>query len=145
MPEHVRALNLIQVEFHDDKEVMNAWQRFLSHLETERTAQNAQTWDLGHRDLLGALLKKIADSLSIKADAVDITRGGYYPMDWATRSQEGRMVLDAKAKIAGFLLSSEFDEWTKRMKDADYRATFTKAANDLNSKPSPADRSSDFF
>jgi len=139
MPEHVRALNLVQVEFHDDKEVMGAWQRFLGHLETERTGQNVQAWDLRHRDLLGALLKKMADSLGIEADAVDITRGGYYPMDWATRSQEERMVLDAKAKFAGFLLSKEFDDWMGRMKDADYRAAFTRAVNDLNSKPSPID------
>lgn len=140
MPEHVRALNLVQVEFHDDAEVMNAWKRFLAHLEIERTLHNATAWDVGHRDLLGALLKKMADSLHVTADAVDITRGGYYPEDWARRSQQERAVLEAKAKVADHLLSKQFDEWVKRMGDADYRAAFTKAANDINSKPSPMDR-----
>lgn len=140
MPEHVRALNLVQVEFHNDPDVMTAWSRFLGHLETERTQLNATAWDLGHRDLLGALLKKMADSLRIKAEAVDITRGGYYPMDWTTRWQQERAILEAKAKVAGFLLSKEFEEWVKRMGDADYRAAFIKAVNDQNAKPSPADR-----
>ncbi|PPU93940.1 DUF6680 family protein [Xanthomonas albilineans] len=73
------TLNLVQVEFHDEKEVMDAWQNFLAQLGAERTDQNAQNWDLGYRDLHCALLKKMADSLSIRADAVDITRGGYTP------------------------------------------------------------------
>src|SRR6185437_10283777 len=106
---------------------------------------NAPAWDLAHRDLLGALLKKMSDSLKIRADAVDITRGGYYPIDWATRSQEERVILDARAKVAGFLLSEEFDEWMARMRNADYRAAFTQAVNDLNSKPSPGDRPNESF
>lgn len=145
MPEHVRALNVVQVEFHDDIPVIDAWKRFLAHLETERTLHNAPAWDLAHRDLLGALLKKMSDSLKIRADAVDITRGGYYPIDWATRSQEERVILDARAKVAGFLLSEEFDEWMARMRNADYRAAFTQAVNDLNSKPSPGDRPNESF
>lgn len=139
MPEHVRALNVVQVEFHDDIPVIDAWKRFLAHLETECTLHNASAWNLAHRDLLGALLKKMADSLKIRADAVDITRGGYYPVDWAARLQEERVIMDARAKVAGFLLSKEFDEWMAHMRNADYRASFMRAANELNSKPSPGD------
>ncbi|MDR3445408.1 DUF6680 family protein [Dyella sp.] len=132
--EHVRAINVVQVEFHKKPKVIEAWKRFLNHLETDARAEG---WDLKHRDLLNDLLVKMAVSLGIDAEALDIARGGYYPTAWANRAHSEDTVLGAKTKFAQFILSPEFDQWVQRMRDTDYRASLIQAVNEQNRKPAP--------
>lgn len=127
--DHVRALNVVQVEFHRKTKVIEAWKKFLDHLETDTSAEG---WSLKHRDLLNNLLVTMANSLGINSAAIDIARGGYYPTGWAARSQSEDDVLAAKAKISKFLLSDDFDAWAVRMKDAEYRALLAQAVNQQN-------------
>lgn len=136
--DHVRAINVVQVEFHKSPKVIAAWKAFLAHLETDG---HAEEWALKHRDLLNALLSQIAESLGIKADSLDIARGGYYPTGWAQRSNDQDAVLRAQAKIAKLVNGQGFDNWLARMADADHRAAFEVAVKQLNSQPSPIDRS----
>ena len=133
-PEHVRAINLVQVEFHDRIRVIEAWRKFLAHAETN-AAQSG--WNIKYRDLLNDLLVQIAGSLDINAEAIDIARGGYYPLGWADQANDETAIRSAAAKLAKFLTAPEFDAWMERLKDADYRVQLAKAVNEMNSRPAP--------
>lgn len=133
-PDHVRALNVVQVEFHDHPKVIAAWRAFLSHVETN---PDAPGWQMKYRDTLNDMLVQIAKGLGINAEAIDIARGGYYPTGWAQQAEDEGAIRQAAAKIGKVLLSPDFDTWVTRMKDADYRAQLAKAVNEANSKPAP--------
>lgn len=97
--DHVAALNLIEVEFHGVKKVIEPYKKLLDHLskrhplapeEVERsdfsTEQNRQRtesyWkriDNERIDLLANLLKEMSSHLRFNIDQLDIYRGGYNP------------------------------------------------------------------
>src|SRR5256712_10898717 len=58
-PDHVEALNLIDVEFHGSdkksKSVLSAWKAYLDHLNTDREP-NTAVWDSKRDDLFVDLL-----------------------------------------------------------------------------------------
>jgi len=123
--EHVKALNVVQVEFHSSPKVIAAWKQFLEHLNTPSTTETAENWWLKHRDLLNELLMQIGKALGIPTEGVDVTRGGYYPKGWADREQDQQTVLRAQAEVAGLILHPGFAAFLGRLKDAEYRARLT--------------------
>ncbi len=82
-PEHVRALNMIDVEFHGSdkktKAVVNAWKAYLDHLNTKREA-TPDLWDKTKEDLLVTLLSEMARHLGYDFDSTHIRRAVYVPI-----------------------------------------------------------------
>lgn len=129
-PDHVRALNVVQVEFHDKPRVIAKWRAFVDHLDSPPDATKPADWDLKHRDLLSGMLIEIAQSLGIDADATEITRGGYAPQGWANREQKENTVLAAKEEIAKFILSDEFQVLIASWTDPKAKALFEHIAEE---------------
>jgi hypothetical protein len=91
-PDHVAAINLVEVEFHGVKSVIEAWSTYLTHLNTKANSSNeteAKAWNDRRSELLAILLVKIAAHLGITKGEIEILHGGYAPQAWALR--EGRL------------------------------------------------------
>jgi hypothetical protein len=104
-PEHVQALNMIDLEFtkSSEKEVVIAWKEYLDHLnsyprEGENQTERAVVWGKRSEDLLAKLLGQMSDTLGYKFDPVQIRRAYYSPEGHAAMEYElqllRRMVLE---------------------------------------------------
>ena len=94
LPEHVRALNMIDLEFSgirlfgkrepslSEKKVLTAWKVYREHLNTpfDRISTEATgAWQRGVEDLFLKLLVAMGEALGYSYDAVDLKRGAYTP------------------------------------------------------------------
>jgi len=81
--DHVQALNMIDLEFHDNKysEVTTSWKTYLDHLGSfPKEDEKAQAvWNDEKNDLLANLLMKMGSSLDFDFDVVHIKKGIYSP------------------------------------------------------------------
>lgn len=92
-PEFVGGLNLIEVEFHDKKEVINAWKNLFRYFceisgQTELTEQRHQRVAEEMESFTAILLGTIATSLNVKIDNLDIYKGDYSPILWGEIDSE---------------------------------------------------------
>lgn len=103
-PDHVQALNLIDVEFYGSrkyKQVLAAWKIYLDHLALDDPPDNA-AWDRWHErrnDLLTKLLFEMAKSLSYEFDEVQIRRAFYIPKGHYAIEQDIGVIRKALAQI----------------------------------------------
>ena len=86
----VSSLNLIEVEFHDNESVLAAWKSLYEHFcKAEPVEDNRKKRFLDEREKLKAvLLQKVAQSLGIKIDSLDMLQTGYYPQRWEWDEQD---------------------------------------------------------
>lgn len=80
----VSSLNLLEVEFHDDKAVLAAWNSMYEHFHKEEPIEDnrKKTFYDEREKLRAALLQKVAHSLGIKLDSLDMLQSGYSPQGW---------------------------------------------------------------
>lgn len=97
--EHVSALNLIEVEFYKNKNVISAWSNYLDHLNANQNLQNSQDWNDKRDHLLALLLERISGELGFKFESMQLFRGGYAPMAWANSE---KLQLNSLNAITGF-------------------------------------------
>lgn len=82
-PDHVGALNLIVVEFYENKAVTTAYSEYIKHLNSPLPLPNQQErYFEERRDLFVTLLQAIGSSLGYSFDKHDLSRLGYHPMGW---------------------------------------------------------------
>ena len=121
-PDHVQALNMIDLEFHDSKykKVTDAWNVYrdhLNHFPSEDESQQAR-WQAEIVELLAMLLMQMGRSLGYQFDEVQVKRGIYSPVAHAQVENENRLIRsgmiallqgDASLKmdIASFPVSEE--------------------------------------
>jgi len=85
-PEHVQALNMIDLEFTEisDKMVINKWKEYHDHLNSyprdgDNQKERAVIWTQKTEELLAVLLVSMGASLGFEFDSVQIRRGAYNP------------------------------------------------------------------
>jgi hypothetical protein len=80
-PEHVQALNMIDIEFHgsdtQSRAVLNAWKAYLDHL--NQTQTDAALWGSRREDLFVDLLYEMSRHLDYDFDKTHIRRTSYFP------------------------------------------------------------------
>ncbi|HEY0429017.1 MAG TPA: DUF6680 family protein [Pyrinomonadaceae bacterium] len=81
---HVEALNLIDIEFYNDKEIRDAWNAYLDHLRQifEETEDNAtsQLWQETRKNLFAEMMYKMGKSLRYHFNTTHIKRASYFPV-----------------------------------------------------------------
>lgn len=85
-PDHVGALNLVEIEFQDEKDVISAWRAYFGDL-GEKWPSNLTLEELQGREearsaLLTRLLHAMAKALNFEMEQLDIFQGGYAPKGW---------------------------------------------------------------
>jgi hypothetical protein len=120
VPDHVGALNLVEIEFDKDPHVLAAWRELFRHLGTEHTpkAHERQEASLSEEEnrnrqskfverivterqtLLAKLLHCMAKALRFKIEQLEIFEGGYTPQAWTEDDLEARVVRRLFADVA---------------------------------------------
>lgn len=80
--DHVRSLNMIDIAFKVDREVIEAWRVYHDHLHSlalNTTPDVINAWETRSGDLLVALLGAMAANLDYEFDPVQLKRGSYAP------------------------------------------------------------------
>lgn len=85
-PDHVNALNLVEVDFYGCKQVEAAWKNYKNHLNTDST--DVAVWAENKERLLATLLHSMASTLGFNIPAMDIFKGGYAPKGWQFREDQ---------------------------------------------------------
>jgi hypothetical protein len=94
--DHVSALNLVEVEFVDNKEIVSAWKSYLANLsEPFPPVEEKDRFDVATKkrdSLLTKLLHEISQDLKIKIEQLSILEGNYIPQGWIDEDWENRLV-----------------------------------------------------
>lgn len=99
-PDHVRALNMIDVVFYGKKVlgferrtrtetvVLDCWHEYLDHLTRSIDEHNFVRWGERREDLLVRLLEAMAADVGYRFDRVQLKNGGYSPQAHGNLEQE---------------------------------------------------------
>jgi hypothetical protein len=119
-PDHVGALNLVEIQFAKEKDVIDAWRELFKHLGTPHARRSEETIsdgmspeETGERDrryytrlgeerqrLLAKLLHAMAKALDFKIEQLEIFEGGYTPQGWADIEVEQNVIRRFAALLA---------------------------------------------
>ena len=95
-PDHVGALNLVEIEFYGEKAVIDSWKAYWDHLQqpapVNLTQEQQQQFFRHQEGLLTKLLHAMATSLQFKIEQMEILEGGYVPQGWIDDDQGLRII-----------------------------------------------------
>jgi hypothetical protein len=92
-PDHVGALNLVEIEFYGEKAVIEAWKAYWAHLRKPVPGESQQQNVFQERNgLLTKLLDAMAKALNFNMEQLDIFEGGYAPQGWIDNEQDMRLL-----------------------------------------------------
>ncbi|WP_122242752.1 DUF6680 family protein, partial [Pseudomonas syringae] len=87
-PDHVRALNMIDLAFNGgsssrrkptETDVLDTWRDYLEHLSIDVNEENSQRWVEKQRELMVLMLSAMAADLNLRYDRVLLRNGAYIP------------------------------------------------------------------
>lgn len=118
-PEHVAALNLLDVEFYGDESVKAAYGKYIKHLSAPPPPEPAQDAFFEERhDLFVGLLHSLGTCLGYNFDKHDLGRRGYSPAAWG--NEQERMarnaallteLLEGKRSLPVFTVQTAFGQF----------------------------------
>lgn len=91
-PEHVRALNMIDLVFYGDRtlgvqrrsakeqRILDSWKEYLDHLNNRGSDEQIMQWLAKGDELFTNVLYAIAEDIGFKFDRVQLKRGSYSPI-----------------------------------------------------------------
>jgi hypothetical protein len=82
--DHVTALNMVEIDFHDISEVIAAFHALHQHF----SVTNDPQWLENRSRLQTRLLTAMGESLGYKFEQLDVLDGGYTPQGWISTEQE---------------------------------------------------------
>ena len=77
--DHVNALNLIELEFHGETKVIDAWNAYLKHLSAPFDPKDGERVARERQGLLTKILSAMSTVIGINIEQLDIFEGGYIP------------------------------------------------------------------
>jgi hypothetical protein len=98
-PDHIGALNLVEIEYARDPAVLTAWKALFTNfgssqgrLEAERTDGITDKREIERQALLTKLLHAMATSLGLKIEQLEIFEGGYTPQFWGNVESDQEVI-----------------------------------------------------
>jgi hypothetical protein len=93
-PEHVAALNLVEIEFQEFPEVNAAWHNYMENLATNIPVSGPEHehFFVRREQLFIKLLQVVSRRAGISVDITDAMLTNYYPVGWQTEQQEQQMI-----------------------------------------------------
>jgi len=91
-PEHVRALNMIDLVFYGERtfgihrrtskeqRILDSWKEYLDHLNNRGSDEQLMQWIAKGDELFTNLLYAMSDDIGFKFDRVQLKRGSYSPI-----------------------------------------------------------------
>ncbi len=118
--DHVGALNLIELEFADQSEVIKHWRNLLTHFGTTHPRSESETEQNSdeekeklrktrifhdrlfqeRQELLTLLLHSMAKTLNFNIEQLEIFKGGYVPQGHIDMEDDGHVIRQFIADIA---------------------------------------------
>lgn len=95
--EHVRALNMIDTEFYDEREITDAWKCYLDCLNDREV--EFTTWAERRDNLFVDLLSKMAKTLGYHFDSVHLKKAVYIPIAHGKEEEYQNFVRESIKKI----------------------------------------------
>jgi hypothetical protein len=90
-PEHVGALNLIEIEFYNKPSVVDRYTEYIGHLNKPLPPENAHEVFFQERhDLFVGLLHAIGRDLGYAFDKHDLDKRSYAPVAWGNEQERQR-------------------------------------------------------
>ncbi|MBI3669330.1 MAG: hypothetical protein HY237_06085 [Acidobacteria bacterium] len=104
-PNHVEALNAIEVEFYGDKEenkkVVAAWRNYSNALAQPFDDNTFAAWQAKHFALFLELLLAMAEALKYKFEKVTLEREVYYPKYFGELTIDQENIRKSVVKVLG--------------------------------------------
>ena len=122
--DHVGALNLIEIEFVNDVQVIVAWKAYFKHLgepwprDASTDAQNA--FQQARETLLTKLIYEISKVLKFKVEQLDILEGNYIPQGWNDDDWEQKLVRKSLIEVLGGRRPILFQPFTPSQSNSPY-------------------------
>lgn len=98
-PEHVNALNLVEVDFYQCTGVQAAWREYKNHLFKPDAVENDE-WRKTKERLLSNLLSEMGKVLGYRIAAMDIYEKGYAPKGWVHREERQQEAIEYLHSLA---------------------------------------------
>lgn len=95
-PEHVSALNLIEIEYYKNERVLEKWKAYVDHLQTSEG--DPKRWNELADAYYTELVQAIGRTLGYNIEQLSIFQGGYAPRGWemveAEQTQFRKLVIE---------------------------------------------------